>query len=202
MKSIYITKEVLDEAYSYERYNKLVEELFNEFRTTNDDNSESQLNYTKLNIHRTAKWDKRAKIDEELISMIENIFRDQIWFMITEGWCGDSGQVLPFINKMAEVNEHIELKVVLRDQHPEVMNEFLTDGSRSIPKLIILDKANMDILGSWGPRPSEVQNDYISKRRDPNYENKKATEELHLWYARNKGKALQEDFKKFIDDIY
>lgn len=67
--------------------------------------------------------------------------------MITEGWCGDAAQILPFINKISELNEKIELKLVLRDQHPEVMDEFLTDGSRSIPKVVVLNKENLDVLG-------------------------------------------------------
>jgi hypothetical protein len=201
MKSTSITDLVLDKAHTYESYNELIESLFIDQRTTNEDNSESNLNYTKLNIQRTSRWDKRGKLDEELISLVKNISSDQIWLVITEGWCGDSGQVLPFINKIAELNDHIDLKFLLRDENPEVMDEFLTDGSRSIPKLIILDKESLNVLGSWGPRPSEVQMEYLQKKRDPNYENKKATEELHLWYARNKGKAIQQDLKKVIEKL-
>jgi len=148
MKSTSITDLVLDKAHTYESYNELIESLFIDQRTTNEDNSESNLNYTKLNIQRTSRWDKRGKLDEELISLVKNISSDQIWLVITEGWCGDSGQVLPFINKIAELNDHIDLKFLLRDENPEVMDEFLTDGSRSIPKLIILDKESLNVLGS------------------------------------------------------
>lgn len=201
MKSSAITSEVLTKAFNYKSYKELIEKLFEEDRTTNEDNSESQLNYTKLNMQRTSRWDKRAKIDKDLEEAVKNISKDQIWLVITEGWCGDAAQILPFINKMTELNDHIDLKLILRDQHEEIMGEFLTDGSRSIPKVIILDKETQEVLGSWGPRPTVVHSDYVQKRRDDNYDNKKAAEELHLWYARDKGKTTQEEFKNFLEEL-
>lgn len=201
MKSLAITNEVLTKALDYESYTKLIEDLFFENRTTNDDNSESQLNYTKLNIQRASRWEKRAKLNDDLKEVVNKINNDQIWLVITEGWCGDAAQILPFINKISELNEKIELKLVLRDQHPEVMDEFLTDGSRSIPKVVVLNKENLDVLGSWGPRPKAVHEDYVKKRRDSGYDNKKAAEELHLWYARDKGKTIQAEFKEFLESL-
>ena len=201
MRSDKITDELLRNAHSYDSYNELTKNLFEENRTTNDDNTEGQLNYTKLNLQRISRWEKRAKISEDIAQVVRDISEKQIWLVITEGWCGDAAQILPFINKIAELNDHIELKLILRDQHLEIMDEFLTEGSRSIPKIIVLDKESKEILGSWGPRPKAVQNDYVSKRRDPGYDNKKAAEELHLWYARDKGKQLQKEFGEFLGGI-
>ena len=201
MKLLAITNEVLSKAFNYDSYTKLIENLFFENRTTNDDNSESQLNYTKLNIQRASRWEKRAKLNENLKEVVNKINNDQIWLVITEGWCGDAAQILPFINKISELNEKIELKLVLRDQHPEVMDEFLTDGSRSIPKVVVLNKENLDVLGSWGPRPKAVHEDYVKKRRAPGHDNKQAAEELHLWYARDKGKTIQAEFKEFLESL-
>jgi hypothetical protein len=196
-----ITKEILESAYNYQAYKSLVSDLYTEGRTTNEDNSEGMLNYTKMNIQRSSRWDKRGKINDDLIATIKDISKDQIWLVITEGWCGDAAQVLPFINKMAEINDLIDLKLILRDKHPEVMDEFLTDGSRSIPKVVILDKKNLDVLGSWGPRPKEVHKDYIQKIRDENFDNQKAAEDLHLWYARDKGKAAQKEFEEILKNL-
>lgn len=201
MKSSAITNEVLSKALNYDSYTKLIEDLFSENRTTNDDNSESQLNYTKLNIQRASRWEKRAKLNDDLKEVVNKINNDQIWLVITEGWCGDAAQILPFINKISELNEKVELKLVLRDQHPDVMDEFLTDGSRSIPKVVVLNKETLDVLGSWGPRPKAVHKDYVQKRRDTDYDNKKAAEELHLWYARDKGKTTQVEFKEFLESL-
>jgi thioredoxin-like negative regulator of GroEL len=201
VRSKNITSDLLNSAYDYDSYNQLIHKLFNENRTTNDDNSESQLNYTKLNIQRASRWEKRAKLNDDLKEIVKKMGSDQIWLVITEGWCGDAAQILPFINKISELNERIELKLILRDQHPEVMDEFLTDGSRSIPKVVVLNKETLEIKGSWGPRPKAIHEDYVQKRRDADYDNKKAAEELHLWYARDKGKTTQEEFKEFLESL-
>ena len=60
--------------------------------------------------------------------------------VLTEGWCGDAAQVLPVINKIASLSDFIDLKIILRDEHEELMNKFLTNGSKSIPKLVAIDE--------------------------------------------------------------
>ncbi|WP_421775089.1 thioredoxin family protein [Gracilimonas sp.] len=195
-----ITREIIENAYSFEEYTNMVQQLFDEGRTTNEDNRPNMLEYTKLNIHRTSKWNKRAKISDELQKGLKDFPNQMIWLVITEGWCGDAAQSLPFIYKMVELSGNIELKLILRDQYPEVMDEFLTNGSRSIPKLIALDHETLDVLGTWGPRPKEIQEVYMGERANPDIENKIATKNLHLWYARNKGNAMQEEFLPLLDE--
>ncbi|MEQ8523227.1 thioredoxin family protein [Gracilimonas sp.] len=195
-----ITKSLLEKAYSFGEYTDLVNKLFNEGRTTNEDNRPDMLEYTKLNIHRSSKWEKRANISDELANQLNNFSKKMTWLVITEGWCGDAAQSLPFIYKMSSLSHNIELKLILRDQYPEVMDEFLTNSSRSIPKLIALDTETLNVLGTWGPRPKQIQDIYMSERANPDIENKAATENLHLWYARNKGKAMQEEFLKLLDE--
>ncbi|MGN8225873.1 thioredoxin family protein [Gracilimonas sp. BCB1] len=195
-----ITRELIENAHSFEEYTDLVQQLFDDGRTTNDDNRPDMLEYTKLNIHRSSKWNKRAKISEELQRELSDFPGKMIWLVITEGWCGDAAQSLPFIHKMSELSDNIDLKLILRDQYPEVMDEFLTNGSRSIPKVIALDHETLEVLGTWGPRPKEIQETYMGERANPDIENKIATQNLHLWYARNKGKAMQEEFLQLLDE--
>ena len=197
-----ITSEIIEKAYSYSGFNALTESLWKQGETTNGINTESQLNYTKLNIQRTKRWDKRGELFPETEETIKAIGTRQIWFVITEGWCGDSAQILPFINKMAELNANIELKIVLRDEYPEIMGQFLTNGkSRSIPKVIILDTDTLEVLGDWGPRPLETQMRYMQERANPEIGDKKATENLHIWYARNKGVTVQAEFTAVITSL-
>jgi len=197
-----ITKDIIDKAYDYSAFNELVESLLEINRTTNDDNTESQLNYTKLNVSRTHRWDKRGILIDETQEVLSSITNKQTWLVITEGWCGDSAQILPFISKMAEFNELIELKIILRDQYPEVMDEFLTDGkSRSIPKVVIMDTETLEVLGVWGPRPADTHKTYLTERLDPEIGGKKAAENLHIWYARDKGKTSQKEFSETLKSI-
>ncbi len=190
-----ITNDIISNAYSYSRFNKLTEELWEQGEVTNHDNSESNLNYTKLNLQRTHRWDKRGQILPEVKTIVDAIERPQTWLTITEGWCGDSAQILPFINKMAELNPNVTLKVILRDEHPEIIDQFLTDGkSRSIPKVVILDTETLEVLGNWGPRPVEMQKTFLSEKADPEVGPKEASKNLHTFYAKDKGTASQKEF--------
>ncbi len=196
-----IDEKIIEKAYSYKEYNEYVAELFEEGKVTNGDNTEANLDYTKLNMHRSARWDKRAKIDSELAVLVAKLEQPMIWLVLSEGWCGDAAQQLPFFQKLAELNENLELKILLRDEHPELMDQFLTNGARSIPKVIFIEKETGNVEAEWGPRPHIIQEEYLAKRRNPDYENKKATEDLHLWYARNKGEELQKELKQIIKEL-
>jgi hypothetical protein len=197
-----ITREIIDNAMDYETFNKLTVSMYEEGRTTNDDNSESMLDYTKLNIQRTQRIDRRGTINEATFAVIDDITTPQIWFIITEGWCGDSAQLLPYINKMAELNSNINLKIVLRDQYPEVMDAYLTNGeSRSIPKLIVLDAETLEPLAEWGPRPESVQERYLAEKADESIGGKQASQNLHVFYSRDKGALLQEAIRSLLASI-
>lgn len=196
-----ITQDIINNAYSYSEYTNLISQLFEKGRTTNDDNSESMLAYTRLNMQRSGRWDKRAIINEELTFVLENYPRKMIWLVLTEGWCGDASQIIPFLHKMVELSPAIRLKLILRDEHPEIMDAFLTDGvSRSIPKLIALDQETLEILGSWGPRPQAIQHSYMSNIRNPEFDNEEAKKQLHLWYAKDKGASVQEELEELLFD--
>ena len=108
------------------------------------------------------RWDKTVKISEEAKNKIESFDEAITWLLITESWCGDAAHVMPVINKIAELNENINLRIVLRDENPELMDAFLTNGGRAIPKLIVIDDATGDVLNTYGPRPSEATN-YVTR---------------------------------------
>lgn len=195
-----ITSELIKDSYTYAEYNRHIEELFAKGCTTNNDNCESMLGYTKLNIQRVDRWDAKAVLSDETIQFIDAIDRPLTWLVLSEGWCGDSAQILPFINKMAELNDKIELNVILRDENPEVIDQFLTNGtSRSIPIVAILDSVNLEILGKWGPRPLDIHEKYLAERNDPEIGGAEASKNLHVWYARDKGKVIQKEFLKVLN---
>lgn len=194
-----ISDELLDTAFSYQEFNDHIEELYGQKKTTNEDNRQNMLDYTKMYIQRSNRWDKHGKLSKELKNKLKDISRDMVWLVINEGWCGDGAQTLPFIAKMAEESEHIELKIILRDQNLEVMDQFLTNGARSVPKLIAIDKHTKRVLGTWGPRPYEANELYWHAKNDPDIPNKRAVESLHLWYARDKGRSIQKEFIQLLD---
>jgi len=140
----YIEKSIIDEAYTYETYRQLIDNLFVENKTTGEDHSESMLNYTKLNLSRMNRLDGRSRLTDDTIQQLKNIDRSITWLVITEGWCGDAAQIVPVLNHMALENENITLRFILRDKNLPIIDAFLTNNARSIPKIIVLDTATSE----------------------------------------------------------
>ncbi|MCQ4503980.1 thioredoxin family protein, partial [Vibrio parahaemolyticus] len=90
--------------------------------------------------------DKTAKVADATKSTIENFDKKVTWLVISESWCGDAAHVMPILNKVAELNDAIDYKIVLRDDNEALMDQFLTNGGKSIPKLIMLDSETNTVL--------------------------------------------------------
>lgn len=152
--------------------------------------------YRKLNFQRSSRLEKTFKPTEETKTLFSQIANPQKWIVITESWCGDSAQNLPIIARLANLSDMIDLKIVLRDSNPGFMDLYLTNGGRSIPKLIVFDE-NDNELFQWGPRPVEAQNLFI-KLKNKGMEKSDIYKELHLWYGRNKGKEVEREMAELI----
>lgn len=106
--------------------------------------------------------------------------------VIAEDWCGDASSTIPIVAKLTDTVPGLELRVLLRDQHPEVMDRYLTNGSRSIPIVIALD-AQFRELGHWGPRPRALQAWVMENRgKVPKAE---LYPRVRQWYARDRGET-------------
>ena len=106
--------------------------------------------------------------------------------VIAEDWCGDASNTVPIVAKFVHSVAGFELRVILRDQHPEVMDRYLTSGSRSIPIVIALDESFREI-GHWGPRPTELQAWVMANRGTmPKTE---LYPQVRKWYARDRGET-------------
>lgn len=195
-----ITRELINEAFTYRQYRELINKLLERGRTTGDSQSEEIIDYTRMNVQRMSRLDDQIKLNESLKQELKELNTEWIWLVLTEGWCGDAAQNIPAINKMAEASENIELKLILRDENPAIMDEYLTDGSRSIPKLICLDAETLEEIGTWGPRPQSIQKKAMEWKEDPEISMEEWAEKLHKWYAGNKTQEQQEEFEKLIKE--
>lgn len=165
----------------------------------NDFNSEElkTFEYTKLNLQRSLRIEKNYSISPELKAAVSGLEKDQTWVVLTEDWCGDSAQTLPYIAKIAESSRKVELSILLRDSNPDIMDLYLTNGTRSIPKLIAFDRDWNEIF-QWGPRPQEAR-DLFLRLKTQDLPKEKIYEQLHLWYANNKGAAIEHEFLALLD---
>ena len=198
-----ISREIVNQAMTYEAYRQLTDELLAQGKTTGGNHSEAMIHYTQLNVARMNRLDKTTRLLESAKAQLQNIRRPMIWLTLTEAWCGDAAQIIPVLQKMTEVNELVELRLILRDEHLEIMNAFLTNGGRSIPKVILLDAQTLGVLGSWGPRPAAVQEMVMSAKADLDVltdkeDKKNRYHELitaaQKWYAKDKTRSIQEEF--------
>jgi hypothetical protein len=154
--------------------------------------------YINLNQHRMSRVEKTYSVNEALTQHIKRLAHKTYWLILTEHWCGDAAQTLPAFHKAAELSHGmIEMKLVYRDENPELMDAYLTGESRSIPKLIQLD-AHYNVTGIWGPRPTEAQKLVKQLKLNPATAATYSTE-LHKWYAQNKQQALESEISKLIN---
>lgn len=199
MKSI--IAQSINRGISYQAYRELVKQLVEQKTTTGKDKTRVLAHYTKLNDKRMNRWDKTLKIPKVAQQKISEFEQPITWLVIVESWCGDGAHVLPVLNKMTELNNLINLKIVFRDENPELMDLFLTNKSRSIPKLIMIDTKTGDVLNSYGPRPSEATSlvsRYIAKYGILTPEFK---EDLQHWYNNDKGQNVIDDVTNMLCEL-
>ncbi len=184
-------------------YKEYTESILNEIKNTIPDslnNEQKEIyDYKKLNLQRSGRIEKTYTVSEELKKFIKNIKDKQIWMVLTEGWCGDSAQNLPYIVKYAELNSNIDLRILLRDSNPDIMDLYLTNGTKSIPKIVAFDKSGNELF-QWGPRPDEAKK-LINKLKKEGIVKPELYEKLHLWYGRDRGKEIEAEFLKIFNNL-
>lgn len=154
---------------------------------------DSMLSYVNLNETRLKRLDKTTKIGEESARSMQQLTKSYTWLVITESWCGDAAQCLPIMNKLAELSALVNMRLVFRDQNLELMDQFLTNGGRAIPKLIVLDAETQEVVADWGPRPAGAVA-YVEAYKAAHGEIDEAGKEgLFKWYNENKGKQIEEE---------
>lgn len=197
----HIIEKSLETAHSYEEYKALVLELMKQGKSTGPVQNETRSNFTKINNQRMKRLDKQTRLSEEAVSLTGKVNKDFTWLVLTESWCGDAAQTLPVINKFSEVSDKIDLKVVLRDENDELMNQFLTDGNKSIPKLIVIENESKKVVSSWGPRSEKATRmiqDYKEKHGKVDDQIKK---DLQVWYNKDKGKQIEKEIISLLSLI-
>jgi len=190
-------KQYLDKSLTFDDYTGLIDRLLAEGKTTGPNQSEAMLSYGKLNRRRMQRLEKTIELSDEIKNVAVNLRRKLVWLIITEGWCGDAAQNIPSIEKIAAESVNIETRYILRDENLELMDQFLTDGARSIPKLVSLDAVTLEVLGTWGARPAGAQQ-LFQELKDQGVPKSLIMENLQRWYNADKGSSIQHEFAELI----
>lgn len=180
------------EAMDVDAYQRVFEQVVAEGRTTGPVQTEDYIAYTKLNL---ARW-RRVQKTMVLLPEGDEVLRVAVpltWLILSEPWCGDAAQVVPVLVGMAAHMPGTKVRILLRDEHPELMDRYLTNGGRSIPKLIAFDPATGAEHFTWGPRPQPAQELVLALRTRFNDDWKAAAEDLHRWYHADATRSTQQE---------
>lgn len=196
-----ISAERLAAAYTYSTYRQLIDDLLAQGKTTGPQQSDELLTYAKLNEQRMNRLDKTVKVLPELSAAVASLQGHYIWLLITEGWCGDAAQTLPVIEAVAQASAgHLRTAYVLRDENLDLTDRYLTNGSRSIPKLVVLHADTLTEVLHWGPRPAEAQA-LILKLKAEGMAHDDFIRELHAWYAHDRTQATQHELLAMVQQL-
>ena len=179
--------------FGYEEYQKLITELVDKGLTSGPDQSEKLTHFTKLNFQRLKRVFKTLQLSEEIVNAAKNVQSEMLWVVIVESWCGDVPQNLPFMEAISQISDKINLRIILRDENPEIIDQFLTNGTRSIPKLICFDPDTFEVAGTWGPRPAGASALVKTLLQDPEVTGDMRKEAIQRWYLQNRGEQLQSE---------
>ena len=181
-------------------YRELVDRVVAEHRTTGPVQSEELIRYTLLNRTRMERNARTVKLLPELEALLRAA-PSMTWLVLTEAWCGDASQCTPVMDLMAAAAPRITLRYVLRDEHLALMDHYLTRGGRGIPLLIAFDAAGKEHF-HWGPRPAPPQAVVWAWRDTPEDQRvpkSKMYEQVHAWYAADKGVTMQREFLALLE---
>ncbi|TKD65388.1 thioredoxin family protein [Flavobacterium sp. ASW18X] len=183
----------LANAIDYQTYRKQVKQWAEENSNSGPEKSDVLANYTQLNDRRMKRWDKTLKFTEAQITGLPKLDGKYTWLVITESWCGDAAPSVPVMNKIAESLPNLDLKLVYRDENLPLIEQFLTNGAMSIPKLIMIDSESLQVKQTWGPRSTKATkmvNEYKAEHGKLTAEFK---EDLQGFYNKDKGQDVFND---------
>ena len=186
-------KNYWQKALTFTDYLKLSEERVHNNPDQNDEHQE----YYELGLHRMERTVKTYKVDAAQLSEIkEKNFTGKI-LIITEPWCGDASATVPAVSKFFET-AGIEVRVFLRDSDHRLIDQYLTNGTQSIPKVLILNE-DLSVKNVWGPRPKHG-NELLKKFKEnpETYSREDFYNDLQVYYAKNRGKDAIEEIINLI----
>ncbi len=192
----FLRDKIPNSGMSYKEYKKLfADEIANPPAVDEKNNYDIK----KLNLSRSTRVEKQFVPSDEIIEAIKNISAPQLWIVLTESWCGDSAQNLPVLAKISELNKNVEFRILPRDSNLEIMDHYLTNGTRSIPKLIAFNEDGKELF-LWGARPTAAQQ-LINELKERGLQKNEWLIELHKWYANNRGKELDKELLKLLNNL-
>lgn len=190
-------KNYWDTAVSYSEYKKIITQEAEKNINAEEEEIKHLAEFTQLNLTRIHRLDKTLSLSEEIIQKLEKVKQKFHLLIISEGWCGDASQIIPAINTLVENSAFLEMKITFRDQN-ELIDQYLTNGGKAIPILIILNK-NFEEITHWGPRPQQGLDLLHKFKSSPEtYPKEQFHKDLQVFYNHDKGFSVQNEILKIL----
>lgn len=172
-----------DNAISFEEY---VQTAKQRLENPSTEQEKEYKQYYELGLQRIDRtWKKYTPDEEQLQTLESKNFKGKI-LIISEAWCGDASATVPALVKFFDGKN--EVKIFLRDSDKSLINQYLTNGTESIPKVLILNE-DFTVKNFWGPRPKFGHELLLKFKADPeSYPRETFYNDLQLYYAKNRGK--------------
>lgn len=193
--SFQYTTQLINSAFNYKSYRQqIADELA---KPPADEAALKMRSYTQRNVDLMDKYDRDYKLSDQLKAALEHA-PATTWLVLTEGWCGDAAFNVPMFSVIEKaLPGKVQLRILLRDSNLELMDAHLTDGGRSIPKLIILNE-DLHELGTWGPRPDALQ-DLMKSWKSEGLGLKEIIPMVHKWYNEDDTVSLQNELIRLVN---
>jgi hypothetical protein len=185
-------KNYWDQTVDFQKYFDIANE-----RVENPSDKDDKQEYYNLGVQRMNRTVKTFKVEEDLAEAFKaKKFTGKI-LIISEPWCGDASATVPalysFFNACGT-----EAKIFLRDTDTSLIDQFLTDGTQSIPKVIILNE-DYTVKTSWGPRPKHGLELLKRFKANPEtYPREEFYNDLQVYYAKNRGRDAIEEILELL----
>lgn len=156
-------------------------------RVSDVDPEDSYNEYYELGLQRMERTLKTFKPDETMLADLKSKNFNGKILIISEPWCGDASATVPAVSEFFDV-AGIEVKVFLRDMDTSLIDQFQTNGTQSIPKILILND-DFSVRNVWGPRP-QFGNELLAKFKanEAIYSREEFYNDLQVYYAKNRGR--------------
>ena len=188
-----------EKGLSYADYRQLIATRLKQKRSTApaDSDNEYLIRYSRRNQRLMKKLEGSIELPSDLRDLLHDWQKPMRWLVLTEGWCPDAGNLLPYVEAIVSEVPAIETRYVLRDEHPELMDRYTTRGARAIPKLVAFESETGEVLFTWGPRPEPAQAIIIAAKAH-NTEKSVTSERINNWYEADRGQTLLEEFRELL----
>ncbi len=196
-----ILQDALQNSMTYSKYREKIDLLLAQQLSTGNIQNENLLHFSQLNVTRMHRLDKTISVPDEIKLAMQQINRPMIWLVLTEGWCGDAAQIVPVLHHLSETSDKVQFLLVLRDENDALMQHFLTNESKSIPKLVALDAVTLEVVFDWGPRPEGAQQLMSDYKAQHGKIDDFIKTELQKWYTKDKGMQIMQEVVEKVQSL-